>query len=167
MKLTAKVKLQPVPEQHQALLDTLERANAACNAISDVSWENETFSQAGIHKLCYYDIREQFDLSAQVTVRCISKVVQAYRLDKKTKRTFTPHGAIAYDGRILTWYLDTQAVSIWTLNDREYIPFQAGGRQLELLQAQQGESDCKAKAQSRPSACLRNVAVKNPALPTT
>lgn len=141
MKLTAKVKLQPTPEQHQALLETLERANAACNVISDVAWEEKKFSQYGLHKVVYYDIREQFDLSAQVTVRCISKVVQAYRLDKKTKRTFTPHGAIAYDDRILSWYPDTQSVSIWTLNGREHIPFQAGERQLELLQTQQGESD--------------------------
>ena len=141
MKLTAKVKLQPTPEQHQALLDTLERANAACHVISDVAWENETFSQVGIHKLCYYDIREQFELSAQVTVRCIGKVVQAYRLDKKTRRTFTPQGAIAYDNRILSWYSDRQSVFIWTLNGREHMPFQAGERQLELLHTQQGESD--------------------------
>jgi len=30
MKLTVTVKLQPTPEQAAALLDTLERANAAC-----------------------------------------------------------------------------------------------------------------------------------------
>ena len=34
MKLTAKVKLQPTPEQHQFLLQTLETTNAACNEIS-------------------------------------------------------------------------------------------------------------------------------------
>lgn len=141
MKLTAKVKLQPTPEQHSVLLKTLERANVACNAISNSAWASQTFSQVGIHKLVYYDVREQFELSAQMTVRCIGKVVQAYRLDKKTRRTFQEHGAIAYDNRILSWYPDTRSVSIWTLNGREHMPFQAGKRQLELLEMQQGESD--------------------------
>ncbi|MDZ7843403.1 MAG: zinc ribbon domain-containing protein [Anaerolineales bacterium] len=141
MKLAAKVKLKPTPEQRQVLLETLERANAACNGISDATWDNEVFSQAGIHKLVYYDVRERFELSAQVMVRCILKVVQASRLDKKTKRTFIPHDAIVYDSRILRWFPDMQSVSIWTQNGREYFPFLAGPRQLELLQTQQGESD--------------------------
>lgn len=141
MKLTAKVKLEPTPEQHKALLETLERANAACNAISNSAWAAKTFSQVGVHKLVYYGVRDQFELSAQMTVRCIGKVVQAYRLDKDTRRTFREHGAIAYDGRILSWYPDTQSVSIWSLNGREHVPFRAGARQLELLQSRQGESD--------------------------
>ncbi|MBW7959804.1 MAG: helix-turn-helix domain-containing protein [Candidatus Promineofilum sp.] len=39
MKLTAKIKLQPTPEQHAVLLQTLETANAACNDISQQAWE--------------------------------------------------------------------------------------------------------------------------------
>jgi len=141
MKLTAKVKLQPTHEQFNALKQTLETANAACNYISEQAWENKRFSRVPLHKLIYYVVREQFNLTAQVVVRCISKVVDSYKVDRKTKRTFKPHGAIAFDSRILRWYVDLYEVSIWTIEGRQRIPYVCGKRQKELLQGQRGESD--------------------------
>lgn len=141
MKLTAKVKLQTTPEQHQALLETLERANAACDQISEAAWKNRVFNQFKLHKLTYYSIRESSGLSAQMTVRCISKVTDSYKLDRKTRRTFNPHGSIAYDDRIIKWYVARQTVSIWTTQGRMTIPFLAGKRQLDLLRHQHGETD--------------------------
>jgi putative transposase len=141
VKLTAKVKLQPTPEQHQALLETLYLANGTCNYISTVAWESRVFSQFKLHQLVYYDIRQSTALSAQMAVRCISKVADAYKLDKKTKREFKSLGSIAYDDRILRWYINRLTVSIWTMQGRLTIPFVTGPRQLELLQHQRGESD--------------------------
>lgn len=123
------------------MLKTLERANEACNQISEVAWNNRVFSQFKIHHLTYRDIRDTTDLTAQMVVRCISKVADAYKLDKKTKRTFKPLGAIAYDDRILRWYVSKQEVSIWTIAGRLRVPFLAGLPQLELLKHQHGESD--------------------------
>jgi IS605 OrfB family transposase len=141
MKLTAKIKLNPTTEQRQLLHETLQRANAACNHISAVAWREKQFSQFNLHHLCYYAVREQFELSAQLVVRALGKVADSYKLDKQQKRTFKKHGAFAFDSRVLTYRLDTQAVSIWTLAGRQRIPFQAGKRQLELLTHQHGESD--------------------------
>lgn len=141
MKLTAKVKLQPTEEQRASLLHTLEVANQACYYISQQAWQSQRFGRFGLQKLVYQDVRAMFALTAQVVIRCIAKVADAYRLDKKVQRTFKTHGAIAYDDRILRWYLDTQRVSIWTTAGRQAISFSAGQRQLELLQTQQGESD--------------------------
>lgn len=141
MQLTAKIKLLPTPEQADALKHTLETANAACNYISARAWEDRTFRQYSLHKLVYYDVRERFGLSSQMTVRCISKVADAYKLDRKTKRTFRETGAIAYDSRILSWKARKQSVSIWTTDGRQTIPFACGDRQRELLQHQRGESD--------------------------
>lgn len=141
MKLTAQVKLQLTSKQHKIMLETLETANAACNQISKVVWQAKVFNQFKIHGLAYYKIRDTFKLSAQVTVRCISKVAGAYKLDKKTQRSFKPRGAIAYDARILKWYVDRQEVSIWSINGRLKVPFAAGQHQLELLKYQRGESD--------------------------
>jgi hypothetical protein len=45
MKLVAQLQLKPTEHQHQLLKATLERANIACNAISDYAWENQVFSQ--------------------------------------------------------------------------------------------------------------------------
>ena len=141
MKLTAKVKLQATAEQRKALLATIERANEACNSISEIAWNAKTFRQYDLHKLAYYDTRERFELSAQMVVRCEAKVADAYKLDKNRKRTFKKRGAIAYDSRILSWKLSDQIVSIWTVDGRKTMPFEAGPKQLELLNRQQGESD--------------------------
>jgi IS605 OrfB family transposase len=106
-----------------------------------MAWEQKRFHKLALQDLCYYEIREQFGLSAQMAIRALGKVADAYTLDKKTKRQFKKHGAFPYDDRILSYRLDDQAVSIWTLNGREIIPFEAGAGQLEMLRSQQGESD--------------------------
>ena len=141
MKLIAQVQLLPNDEQASYLLQTLEIANAACNAISDYAWEQQRFGQYPLHTALYYGIREQFGLAAQVAVRCLSKVADAYKKDKQTKRVFKPHSAIAYDDRILNWRLPSKTVSICTVGGRLNIPFVCGERQWERLQSQQGESD--------------------------
>jgi IS605 OrfB family transposase len=141
MKLIAQVKLLPSIEQADALRRTLEQANAACRFVSDTAWKIKTFRQYDLHHKCYQAVREQFGLSAQVAVRAIAKVADAYKLDRKTQRTFKTTGSIAYDDRILSWRLQDQTVSIWTVNGRLRIPFVCGERQLELLQTRQGESD--------------------------
>lgn len=133
MKLIAQVKLLPTPEQANALRKTLEVSNTACNHISNQAWEYRTFRQFPLHKLTYRKVREMFQLSAQVVVRCISKVADAYKIDRKTKRTFKPHGAIAFDNRILSYILEQKEISIWTVDGRQRIPFTCGKRQTELL----------------------------------
>lgn len=141
MKLTAQLKLLPSPEQAKALRKTLEVANTACNYISQHAWVNKTFRQFPLHEVTYREVRDRFQLSAQVVVRCIAKVADAYKVDLKTRRAFKPHGAIAFDNRILSYHLERKEVSIWTVDGRQRIAFSAGKRQLELLRAQRGESD--------------------------
>ena len=93
MKLIAQLKLQPTPAQADALRRTLEAANAACTAMSDTAWQTQTFRQFELQKLVYEHTRATFGLAAQLTVRCISKVADAYTLDRKAQRTFRPHGS--------------------------------------------------------------------------
>lgn len=121
MKLTLKIKIIPTDMQRQALLDTLKEANAACNLISEIAWQNKTFNQFKLHHLCYNDIRTKFNLSAQIVVRCISKVADAYKLDKKNQRNFKELGSISYDSRVLSYSGDY--VSIWAVNKRQKIQF--------------------------------------------
>lgn len=121
MKLTLKIKILPSDDQRLLLLRTIEEANKACDYISDVAWNNRTFGQFKIHHLCYDDVRQKFKLSAQMVVRCISKVADAYKLDKKKRREFRTYGAISYDARILSY--KGNGVSIWTTDGRQKIPF--------------------------------------------
>ena len=71
MKLTSKVKLQPTDAQSDGLKRTLELANAACNYISEVAWDQRV-RQVPVAKIVYADVRASFDLTAQVVIRCIS-----------------------------------------------------------------------------------------------
>lgn len=139
MKLTVQVKLLPIGEQADALKDTLRASNAAANEISEIAWEHRSFGQYKLHKLAYHAVKESSGLSAQMVVRAIAKVANAYKLDKGTKRTFRPLGAIAYDDRIFRW--KDSEVSIWTVAGRQTIPFVSGERTAELLKSRQGESD--------------------------
>lgn len=141
MKLIAQTKLKNTPEQHDVLKRTLETVNQAANYISGYAWQTGIFRQYDLHQKLYYELREKFDLSAQVTVRVLAKVADAYKLDRRTKRIFKPLGSIAYDERILSWRLPDQTLNIWTVEGRQRIPFAAGPRQLELLKSMQGQAD--------------------------
>src|SRR5688572_17961966 len=131
MRLTIQLKLQPTLAQAAALKRTLAMANAACNTISQAAWDAQVFKQFAIHRLVYYVARETFGLSAQLVVRCIAKVADAYKLDRTTKRTFKPLGAVAFDDRMLAY--KPSSVSIWTADGRQTIPFVCGPRQRDLL----------------------------------
>lgn len=116
MKLTLQIKLLPTQEQFTSLKNTLIEANTACNAISDTAWNKKLFNQFKLHREVYHPIKSSFNLSAQMVVRCISKVADAYKLDKKVKREFRILGAITYDARILSYTKD--GVSLWSVDGR-------------------------------------------------
>ena len=141
MKLIAQVKLLSSKAQHKALLSTLEKVNDAANYISDHAWETRTFRQYDLHHLLYYDLRQRFGLTAQIVVRVLAKVADAYKLDQSAKRLFKYQGSIAYDKRILSWRLPDKTVSIWTINGRLKIHFTAGKQHIELLKNLAGEAD--------------------------
>ena len=139
VKLTAKLHLQPTKEQRQTLLDTMQEANAACDHVSEWCWENKVFGQYKIHHGTYHTIKGTFNLSAQMVVRCVAKVCDAYKQSRKTQRKFRPSGSVAYDSRILSY--KGAVASIWTVVGRQKIPFVTGAHHAELLKYAQGEAD--------------------------
>ena len=145
MRVTAQLKLLPTPEQAEALRRTLEQANAACNDISRTAWEQQTFGKFALQKVTYGYIKAQYGLAAQLVIRCLAKVADSYKRDRKTQHCYKRHGSLAYDDRILSFKLDQQTVSIWTVGvgaqHRQAIPFVAAERHLRLLQSRQGEAD--------------------------
>ena len=141
LKLTVQIKLQPTPEQADALRETLETANAAADRLSQLAWEAKEFRRFPLHKRFYRTIREEFPLTAQVVCLLNAKVADAYKLDKEVQRTFRKHGSIAYDARILSLNLIPSTVSIWTVKGRAKMPFVCGEKQRTLLAYPRGESD--------------------------
>ena len=141
MKLTAVVRLLPTPEQADYLLKTLEKANAACNWISKVAFDNKTFGRVPLHKLVYRPIRQHYALGAQIAVRCIGKVCDAYKTSQSACCNFKPHGGLPFDDHNLSWFMDKDRVSIWTIARRLNIPFVCGDYHRALLAGQRGETD--------------------------
>ena len=123
---------------------TLRRVNEACDYASGVAWDLGTYANKyRLQQVAYHDIKDRFGLTAQVVIRLLAKVADAYKLDRRTKQTFRPYGAIAYDDRILRWYSAANEVSIWTTEGRQRIGFVCDERTRALLAsfARRGESD--------------------------
>lgn len=140
MKQVIVVKLLPTPEQAASLLATMERFNAACDAIAAVAFRERVASAFALQKLVYFDIRAHFGLSAQMTVRAIGKVCEVYKRDKTIRPSFRPHGAITYDERIMSWKGAT-GISLLTLDGRIVVPFVFGAYQAARLGRVKGQAD--------------------------
>jgi putative transposase len=139
VKLIVRLKLLTSPDDHRALLATLERANDAANLVSEHAWQTSTFGRYALQKACYFDVKAGFGLTAQVVVRLFAKVADAYKRDRKRPRVFRRHGSIAYDDRILKYL--PERVSLWTPTGRRKIGFVCDDRTRQLLKNRQGESD--------------------------
>ncbi len=140
MLQTLLVKLVPTDEQHNALLETMHRFNEACNYISSIAYDRKTANKIELQKIVYYDVRERFSLSAQLTIRAIAKVSEAYKRDRSIKPLFRSDGSIVYDQRILSWR-GLEAVSILSLSGRLIIPIRIGEYQKVRLDRVRGQVD--------------------------
>jgi len=140
MLQTLMVKLDPSPEQHKMLCETMKRFNEACNRIAETVFAMHSANKVEIHKTVYYPVREHFGLSSQLTIRAISKVCEAYKRDKSIKPEFHLDGAIVYDQRILSWK-GLEKVSLITLQGRQAIPIRFGEYQKARLDRIRGQAD--------------------------
>ena len=135
MQSVTKLRLFASPGERLLLFATMERYNAACNAVSPVAFSERQFSNIGLQKRLYRHVRETFGLSAQMTLLAIRKVAGSYRSTREaikeqnkvlavlgkplktlTEISFREHGAICYDARVLS--IGRNRVSIWTLDGR-------------------------------------------------
>ncbi|MEM3192220.1 MAG: transposase [Candidatus Parvarchaeota archaeon] len=125
MLKTLQIKLLPSDDQKQILVDTFIAFNKACNYVSKIAWEKKLFNKVLLHRIVYRDIRNKFNLAAQLAVRVISKVVETYKADRSILHEFRDFGSIVYDQRILSFKgMDT--VSINTIKGRIRIPITIG-----------------------------------------
>ncbi len=142
MKLTLQLKLLPTAGQAAFLLATMQRFNAAATYAAATGFEAGVFSAPSIQKLCYYDLRKSFGLSAQMAVRAIGKAADAFKSAGKTVcPVFRPDGAMTYDERILS-FKDCHRVSILAVGaGRLMIPYVFGEYQAANLKRIRGQCD--------------------------
>jgi putative transposase len=141
MKLVAAVKLLPGKEQVKLLKETLEQCNAACTWLAAKGFEAQTFRQYDLHKLVYAEVRAKFGLAAQVTVRSIAKVADAFKVNRAVSPVFRPLAAQPYDERILRFTDEGNTVSLWTIRGRVKVPVVMGEHQKRLMAFRKGEAD--------------------------
>lgn len=140
MKLTLQIKLLPDADQYTALLKTMRVFNEACNFIAEVAFREQCTSKFTLQKLVYADVRAQFGLTAQLAIRAIGKVVEAYKRDKAIQCQFKPTGAAIYDQRVLR-FKGMEAVSISTMDGRLTVPMQMGEYQRVQFNRGHGQAD--------------------------
>jgi IS605 OrfB family transposase len=140
LRQTLLVRLDTSQEQLKMLLDTMEAFNEACNFIASTAYRLRTANKMRLQKEVYHAVRDKFHLSAQMAIRAIAKVCEAYKRDRSKKPTFKPHGAMVYDQRILSWKRLEQA-SILTLKGRIRVPIRIGEYQRVRMDRIRGQAD--------------------------
>ena len=144
MKLSIKINLNPSPEQHVLLKETMKLFNQTCNTISQTAFHNQTFGKWPIQKLIYHDLKKISGIPAQLLIRAIALVCGSYKAEKKKMHWFKETSAIPFDSRIRTFH-KSDSVSLRLWNQRIKIPIILGQYQAQKLNgiklSDTGESD--------------------------
>jgi len=140
MKLTLQIQLLPDAQQSRQLCETIERFNAAAAWLAGKAFELRSANKIQLQQLHYRELREEFSLSAQMAVRCIAQVCEAYKRDKNKLPRFRKHAPMPFDQRMMS-FKGVDRVSLLTLEGRAFVPFVMGSYQRERFTNAIGQSD--------------------------
>jgi len=141
MKLTLQTQLLPDPESAAKLKATVERFNEAATWLAGVAFARKLANKFLLQQLCYVELRERFGLPADMAIRCISQVCEAYKRDKKIKAKFRKHAAAPYSMGKNIGFKGPDRVSISTLEGRVVVPFIMGKYQTDRFGWSKGQCD--------------------------
>lgn len=151
MQRTVRLKLQPTPEQEQALLETVKQFTACYNFVARYGWDRSEKNGVELHKATYYELRGRFpQLPSQLVVsarmRATESLASAFALRKKKnskgepKKVSCPRSAFAtirYDMRSYRFDLKNNCARLSTVAGRLCVPFQMYDRaQSQIAQAE-------------------------------
>jgi putative transposase len=139
--LTIVCKLQPTQEQTQKIEATLSAFSLACNFIN-TEIDPKLVNNVRIHTLIYHQVRSQFDLSANLTVRAIARVCANRKTAKaknKPVKEFRPTSA-DYDARIFAFREKDWTASLTLMGGREHIKMAIGNYQMGKLKGRKPTS---------------------------
>ncbi len=129
---TIALTLRPTADETTVLLRLQVAFNAACNYISGVAWDAQEFNKVRLQRLCYGDVRRDYGLMAQHTIRAIAVVADAYTLDHDTRRTFRADASVVLDTPRL-YRVKHNRACITTLDGRIKVELGIGGHQRRQL----------------------------------
>ncbi|MFW6296695.1 MAG: hypothetical protein ACOC04_05845 [Halothece sp.] len=129
--------LKATPEQTAKLEATFEAFSNACNYIQQ-EVDPKLTNNVRIQSLVYQDIREKFDLSANLAVRAINRVSSHRKVAKKTGQSvkmFKPN-RVDYDARIFSFREKDWTVSLSLVGGRERFDLLMNAEQQEQLKGE-------------------------------
>lgn len=133
MKRVIQIKLTPDTTQAASLNTTMQRFNAACNWVAEHAFRHQLANRFKLHKLYYYDVRNTFDLPANLACAVFARVAATLCRDKSIKPKFKPLGSLPYDARLLR-FLNLEEVSLSTLDGRMRVGMVMGQYQEGLFE---------------------------------
>lgn len=139
--LTVVCKLQPTQEQSQKIEATLSAFANACNFIN-TTVDPKLVNNVRIQTLIYNQVRSQFDLSANLTIRAINRVSanrKTAKLKNKPVKDFRPTSA-DYDARTFAFREKDWSASVTLNGGREHILMAVGNYQIGILKGRKPTS---------------------------
>jgi putative transposase len=140
VKLTLQIQLSPDPYHAARLKATVERFNEVAEWLAGEAFDLKVANKIELQKTHYAILRGRFGLSAQMAVRCIAQVCEAYKRDKAKRPHFRKHAAMPFDQRMMG-FKGVDRVSLLTLDGRVIIPFVMGKYQAEKFSNAKGQCD--------------------------
>ncbi|ADH63021.1 transposase, IS605 OrfB family [Allomeiothermus silvanus DSM 9946] len=127
--LSVRCKLIPDASTAEKLTRTVNQFANACNYTLQVARRDNLWNKFALQRAVYRELRERFGLSANLAVRAIARVGKR----KGHKVGGFKATSVDYDQRILSVNLDTEVVSLSTVDGRVKVPMQIAGYQRHLL----------------------------------
>lgn len=140
MRQVIMLKLLPAAEQAAKLQTTIRAFNAGANYVAGEAVRIGTANKIRLQSLVYRTLRERFGLSAQMAIRCIAKVCEAYKRDRRVRPRFREDGAMTHDERTYS-FKGLDRVSLSTLEGRVIVPMVYGKYQAQRLPFAKGQAD--------------------------
>jgi predicted transposase len=140
VRLTVQVRLLPDTETIEKLEATMHAFNEAADWLAGEAFALHSANKIALQKTHYAQLRERFGLSAQMAVRCIAQVCEAYKRDKDVRPHFRPFASVPYDARLMS-FKGIDRVSLLTMEGRVLVPFIMGAYQRERFSAAKGQCD--------------------------
>jgi putative transposase len=140
VRLTVQVRLLPDAETIEKLEATMRAFNEAADWLAGEAYALHSANKIALQKTHYTQLRTRFGLSAQMAVRCIAQVCEAYKRDKDVRPHFRPFASVPYDARLMS-FKGIDRVSLLTMEGRVIVPFIMGAYQRERFSAAKGQCD--------------------------
>lgn len=142
MNITVQLRLFPSAEQADRFRDTMRRFNAACNAVAEVAFREQTANKFRLQKLVYEHLRTKHGIPADMAIRVIAQVCEAYKRDRSRKPAFRPLAAVPYSHGKNYSYKGIDRVSVQVCpSGRQIVPFVMGEYQRKQFAFAKGQAD--------------------------